>query len=245
MFICFFCNQENKLIICFFHVGCFFRYKRFFNYIESIEHLSSDSFVKIILSASITSYAVKSVTSLTLRVAIFLDAILSVLSLFDINSVLLSIFKFLRILYTSLVFGCSIFSSSSTSMTPSFAFADSEDNSASFIFFLGMEYENSLGFLAKITPPCLQSGERMLPALARPVPFCFHGFLPEPETSALVFAACVPCLRLALYHSTTSCMSGIFILFSNIFSGNANLPVFSPFELYTFTSITLFSLKIL
>src|SRR3989339_876816 len=164
MFICFFCNQENKLIICFFHVGCFFRYKRFFNYIESAEHLSSDSLVKIILSASITSYAVKSVTSLILRVAIFLDAMLSVLSLLEINNVLLFILRFLRIFETSLVLGCSILSSSSIIKTPSFAFAESEDNNASFIFFFGIEYENSLGFFANITPPCLHSGERILPA---------------------------------------------------------------------------------
>ena len=35
----------------------------------------------------------------------------------------------------------------------------------------------------KITPPPLHNGERGDPARARPVPFCFHGFLLEKATS--------------------------------------------------------------
>ena len=31
--------------------------------------------------------------------------------------------------------------------------------------------------------PCRHSGERIDPIRARPVPFCFQSFLPEPETS--------------------------------------------------------------
>ena len=35
-------------------------------------------------------------------------------------------------------------------------------------------------------PPWRQIGERTEPTRARPVPFCFHNFLPEPETSFLI-----------------------------------------------------------
>ena len=42
------------------------------------------------------------------------------------------------------------------------------------------------------TPPPANNGERNEPALARPVPFCFQGFLPPPDTSALVFAQAEP-----------------------------------------------------
>lgn len=35
--------------------------------------------------------------------------------------------------------------------------------------------------------PPRQRGERMLPCLARPLPFCAQGFLPPPRTSARVF----------------------------------------------------------
>src|SRR5258707_279019 len=41
-------------------------------------------------------------------------------------------------------------------------------------------------------PPRPQSGERTEPIRARPVPFCFHSFLPEPETRQRFFVACVP-----------------------------------------------------
>jgi len=50
-----------------------------------------------------------------------------------------------------------------------------------------------LGFGPKITPPPLQSGERLDPARALPVPFCCQGFLPPPRTSLRVFVATVPC----------------------------------------------------
>src|SRR3989344_4492787 len=38
----------------------------------------------------------------------------------------------------------------------------------------------------KVTPPPFHKGDRMLPCLALPVPFCFQGFLPPPRTSARV-----------------------------------------------------------
>ncbi len=54
-----------------------------------------------------------------------------------------------------------------------------------FLFiFLGLFF---LNFWAKVTPPPLQIGERIVPALALPVPFCFQGFLPPPLTADLFF----------------------------------------------------------
>ena len=41
-------------------------------------------------------------------------------------------------------------------------------------------------------PPWRHSGVRIDPTCARPVPFCRHGFLPLPLTSARFFVACVP-----------------------------------------------------
>ena len=39
----------------------------------------------------------------------------------------------------------------------------------------------------KVTPPPLHIGERIVPALALPVPFCFQGFFPPPLASDLFF----------------------------------------------------------
>jgi len=52
-------------------------------------------------------------------------------------------------------------------------------------------------------PPPLKWGARIDPWRARPVPFCFHGFLPPPRTSDLVLPLWVPCRDFARCHSTT------------------------------------------
>ncbi len=44
----------------------------------------------------------------------------------------------------------------------------------------------------------------MLETRARPVPFCLHNFLPDPDTSPLVFVATVPLRPLARYSWTAS-----------------------------------------
>ena len=54
-------------------------------------------------------------------------------------------------------------------------------------------------------PPLRHSGFRISPTRARPVPFCLHGFLPLPETSARVLVLCVPDRWLARYCFTASC----------------------------------------
>src|ERR1035437_6608419 len=52
--------------------------------------------------------------------------------------------------------------------------------------------------------PCRQRELRMLPARARPVPFCRHGFLPPPRTSPRLLVAWVPLRWLARYCLTDS-----------------------------------------
>lgn len=55
------------------------------------------------------------------------------------------------------------------------------------------------------TPPPRHVGARMEPCRARPVPFCAHGFLPPPLTSARVLTCDVPCQRAMRCHTTTRC----------------------------------------
>jgi len=56
-----------------------------------------------------------------------------------------------------------------------------------------------------MVPPPAQSGERMLPARARPVPFCRQGFLPPPLTNPFVLVAAVPARRAASWLCTAAC----------------------------------------
>jgi hypothetical protein len=56
-----------------------------------------------------------------------------------------------------------------------------------------------------MTAPPRQIGDRVLPARARPVPFCFQGFFPPPLTKWRVFAAAVPARREASWLFTMSC----------------------------------------
>src|ERR1700675_33983 len=49
----------------------------------------------------------------------------------------------------------------------------------------------------------------MEPWRARPVPFCFHGFLPPPETSLRPLVSWVPARRAASAFTTAWCSSGI------------------------------------
>src|SRR3954468_9398655 len=57
-------------------------------------------------------------------------------------------------------------------------------------------------------PPPVHSGERDVPARARPVPFWRHGFAPPPRTRPRVLVACVPCRRALSSARTDSCTSG-------------------------------------
>ena len=50
----------------------------------------------------------------------------------------------------------------------------------------------------------------MLPWRARPVPFCFHGFLPPPETSLRPLVSCVPARCPAISRTTAWWTSAAF-----------------------------------
>ena len=65
------------------------------------------------------------------------------------------------------------------------------------------DWDQSFGLGPWAFPPPLQRGDLMDPALARPVPFCCHGFLPPPRTSDRVFTLTVPWRQFALCHTTT------------------------------------------
>ena len=62
-----------------------------------------------------------------------------------------------------------------------------------------------LGLGPNATPPPAHKGELLDPALALPVPFCFQGFFPPPETSLRVFVQAVPCLFLLACATTALC----------------------------------------
>ena len=57
--------------------------------------------------------------------------------------------------------------------------------------------------MAVVNFPPRQIGPRVVPARARPVPFCFQGFLPPPLTSERDFCAFVPARALAWYETIT------------------------------------------
>jgi len=67
-----------------------------------------------------------------------------------------------------------------------------KDLIANLLSFLLTVYLYERGFGPKAIPPLIHCGALILPCLALPVPFCLHGFLPPPRTSALVFVLCVP-----------------------------------------------------
>src|SRR5205814_8725768 len=62
----------------------------------------------------------------------------------------------------------------------------------------------SRGLGPKTTPPPRQRGEANEPARARPVPFCFQGFLLVPATSPTFLVQAVPLSWAALKATTVS-----------------------------------------
>src|SRR3989338_8685703 len=59
--------------------------------------------------------------------------------------------------------------------------ADKSAARRAFLFNFLAKFRKAVG--PNVTPPPFQIGERVEPWRARPVPFCFHGFLPPPRTS--------------------------------------------------------------
>src|SRR5438270_10088371 len=70
----------------------------------------------------------------------------------------------------------------------------------------------------------------MEPIRARPVPFCFHNFLPEPETSWRVFVAAVPDRLAAVYCRTASYNSASLISAPNTASESSIEPTAALFR---------------
>src|SRR5438876_374865 len=70
---------------------------------------------------------------------------------------------------------------------------------------------------------------------ARPVPFCFHGFRPPPETSLRPFVSCVPARRSASSRTTAWCSSGTRISTPKTSSLSSTAPWSLPFASTTFT----------
>ena len=75
-------------------------------------------------------------------------------------------------------------------------------------------------------PPWRHSGLRTLPTCARPVPFCFHGFVPLPPTSARFLVVCVPRRSDAFVCTTDSQMSASFTRPPNTSSFSSSDPTF-------------------
>src|SRR5205085_12665430 len=97
-----------------------------------------------------------------------------------------------RVLMNSLVLGCSNFHSSTMIKLPSRRRSEIAAHIAFLRIFFGKLYDQSRGCGPCTLPPPFQSGERRLAMRARPVPFCFQSFLPEPRTSPRVLVALVP-----------------------------------------------------
>lgn len=81
-------------------------------------------------------------------------------------------------------------SSESTMCKSSWAnFADRTDVSPLILLGIGSMKKCVAGLRGPwTTPPPTHCGDRILPCLARPIPFCGHGLRPPPRTSALVLA---------------------------------------------------------
>ena len=81
--------------------------------------------------------------------------------------------------------------------------------------------------------PQPRSGLRISPTRARPVPFCRHGFLPLPLTSARFFVACVPCRSAACARITEAWIRSTFTRPPNTSSRTSKVPIFSFWWLTT------------
>src|SRR5665213_1510219 len=92
---------------------------------------------------------------------------------------------------------------SSTTSLPSACLAESAVLSARRRTFFWIENSWLRTTGPKITAPPRNCGDRKLPWRARPVPFCFHGFLVVPWMSLMPLVLWVPARRLASCHWTT------------------------------------------
>src|SRR5215468_4894351 len=84
-------------------------------------------------------------------------------------------------------------------------------------------------------PPPFHCVARIEPWRARPVPFCFQGFLPPPETSLRPLVSWVPARRSASSRSTAWCRSGVRISTPNTSGLSSSVPAGAPCASTTLT----------
>src|SRR5467141_1749584 len=126
---------------------------------------------------------------------------------------------------SSLVFGCSTRKSSTTRMRSSRASCDRiEQSPARYILRFTLCEKFSSGEFGKILPPPRHSGLEVMPARARPVPFCRHGFLVEWLTAPRSFCARVPRRAFAWNATTIWCTSAWLKSRANSASGALKVP---------------------
>src|SRR5215212_9932163 len=135
----------------------------------------------------------------------------------------------------SLVFGCPKTNSSTTTTLPSRKRSDSAERNAPRRIFFGSGCDQSRACGPWTLPPPFQSGERMLAMRARPVPFCFQSFLPDPETSPRVFVPTVPWRAPARWALTAEWISASFSSAPKTASDSSRSPTSSFFRLRTLT----------
>src|SRR5271170_3098512 len=128
----------------------------------------------------------------------------------------------------SFVFGEASFKSSTMTTSPSLRRSLKALRNASCLVFLEMVLLKSRGLGPNTTPPPAHSGERTEPARARPVPFCFQGFLLEPWTSPAVLVQAVPLRCAALCATTVSWTACVPFPFSISTNFTSSSPEFFP-----------------
>src|SRR5882672_10393068 len=97
---------------------------------------------------------------------------------------------------------------STTTTSPDAILAASASRRAARRISVGIFLSYFRGVGPKGLPPPFHWVARMEPWRARPVPFCFHGFLPPPETSLRPLVSWVPARRAASSLTTLWCRSG-------------------------------------
>src|SRR5258708_27330350 len=139
---------------------------------------------------------------------------------------------------SSLVFGCSTRKSSTTRMRSSRASCDRiEQSPARYILRFTLCEKFSSGEFGKILPPPRHSGLEVMPARARPVPFCRHGFLVEWLTAPRSFCARVPRRAFAWNATTIWCTSASLKSRANSASGALKVPA-APVSFTILSSMT-------
>src|SRR5438309_6630876 len=126
---------------------------------------------------------------------------------------------------SSLVFGCATRKSSTTRTRSSRASCDRiEQSPARYILRFTLCEKFSSGEFGKILPPPRHSGLEVMPARARPVPFCRQGFLVEWLTAPRSFCARVPRRAFAWNATTIWCTSASLKSRANSASGALKVP---------------------